>query len=231
MKDKPLFWRRSSVAVIALSLCVLCGCGSGAPAAAEATSAPASFQPVYTSTPTPLPVGTVAPTEAPLVLDDLRWLFLQIDAGTTMEELEGLISDCGLFFTAKDYDETRYSKTVVYKIAYSHEVAYQIRGEDGDHLTVSFVVTSDGESLQGAEYVNNEARLCTAVFYSHGLFEEFSDRMEGDYSGYYTHEALSKNEGIHVRYANGHETSTKMFPCVDGEEALARVMERAEQNG
>lgn len=229
MMDKPLWGRRSSAAVIALSLCVLCGCGSVAPVAAEATSAPASFQPVYT--PMPFPVETVAPTEAPLVLDDLRWLFLQISADTTMEELEALISERGLSFTAKDYDKTAYSKTVIYKIAYSYAVAYQIRGEDGDHLTVSFAVTSGGDSLQGAEYVNNEALLCTAVFYSHGLFAEFSDRMEDDYSGYYTHEMLSKNEGVVVRYANGYETSTKMFTCSDGEEALVRVMEKVAQHG
>ena len=147
-----------------------------------------------------------------------------------MEELEALISERGLSFTAKDYDKTAYSKTVIYKIAYSHAVAYQIRGEDGDHLTVSFVVTSDGDSLQGAEYVNNEALSCTAVFYSHGLFAEFSDRMDGDYSGSYTQERLSKKGGIHVCFANGYEAATDMFSCVTGEEALSRVMGVA-QNG
>lgn len=172
------------------------------------------------------------PTPSPaLVPDALQEMFLRIGADSTPDEVDALVSEFGLFSTAVKNSTISGGKRIKYQIAFTQGSASQRHADPGDRVTVSFLLSGDEALLESVQYANAHAADCTAVFYVRGTFWDFHDGMEGDLSGYYTMEPLSREDGVRVVYKNGHETVTKMFPCADGEAALAAVMERVAENG
>lgn len=155
--------------------------------------------------------------------DDLQSVFLALNENTTPDELEKLISESELFYTAEEYNSSS-GKTVSYNIAYTEGAAAQKYAEAGDHLTVDF--GGDGkDEFMYAQYVNENAVSYSALLYDHGTWYDFRDANAEDYGGYYVVDSISGKGGITVKYSNGNETETGYIPCASGEEAIQKITE------
>lgn len=156
--------------------------------------------------------------------DDLQSVFLTLNENITSDELEKLISESELFYTAEEYNSSS-GKTVSYNIAYTEGAAAQKYAEAGDHLTVDF--GGDGkDEFMYAQYVNENAVSYSALLYDHGTWYDFRDANAEDYGGYYVIDSISGKGGITVKYSNGNETETGYIPCASGEEAIQKIIER-----
>lgn len=156
--------------------------------------------------------------------DNLQTVFLTLNENTTPDELEKLISEFELFYTADEYNSSS-GKKVSYNIAYTEGAAAQKYAEAGDHLTVDF--GGDGkDEFMYAQYINEKDVSYSALLYDHGIWFDFSDNNAEDYGGYYVVDSISGKGGITVKYANGNETETGYTFCASGEEALQKIMER-----
>lgn len=156
--------------------------------------------------------------------DNLQAVFLALNENTTPDELEKLISESELFYTAEEYNSSS-GKTVSYNIAYTEGAAAQKYAEAGDHLTVDF--GGDGkDEFMYAQYVNEKDVSYSALLYDHGTWYDFRDANAEDYGGYYVVDSISGKGGITVKYSNGNETETGYIPCTSGEEAIQKIMER-----
>ena len=164
--------------------------------------------------------------ESPTVVeyDNLQTVFLALNENTTPDELEKLISESELFYTAEEYNSSS-GKTVSYNIAYTEGAAAQKYAEAGDHLTVDFDGDSKDEFMY-AQYVNEKDVSYSALLYDHGTWYDFRDANAEDYGGYYVVDSISGKGGITVKYSNGNETETGYIPCTSGEEAIQKIMER-----
>lgn len=156
--------------------------------------------------------------------DNLQVVFLALNENTTPDELEKLISEFELSYTAEEYNSSS-GKTVSYNIAYTEGAAAQKYAEEGDHLTVDF--GGDGkDEFMYAQYVNEKDVSYSALLYDHGTWYDFRDANADDYGGYYVVDSISGKGGITVKYSNGNETETGYIPCASGEEAVQKIMER-----
>lgn len=156
--------------------------------------------------------------------DNLQVVFLALNENTTPDELEKLISESELSYTAEEYNSSS-GKTVSYNIAYTKGVAAQKYAEAGDYLTVDF--GGDGkDEFMYAQYVNEKDVSYSVLLYDHGNWYDFRDANAEDYSGYYVVDSISGKGGITVKYTNGNETETGYILCASGEEAIQKIMER-----
>ena len=164
--------------------------------------------------------------ESPTVVeyDNLQTVFLALNENTTPDELEKLISESGLSYTAEEYNSSS-GKKVSYNIAYTEGAAAQKYAEAGDHLTVDFGGDSKDEFMY-AQYVNEKDVSYSALLYDHGTWYDFRDANAEDYGGYYVVDSISGKGGITVKYSNGNEAETGYIPCASREEAIQKIMER-----
>lgn len=169
---------------------------------------------------------TAGDQESPAAVeyDNLQEVFLTLNENTTPDELEKLISESELFYTAEEYNSSS-GKTVSYNIAYTEGAAAQKYAEEGDHLMVDF--GGDGkDKFMYAQYVNEKDVSYSALLYDHGTWYDFRDANAEDYGGYYVVDSISGKGGITVKYTNGNEMETGYISCASGEEALQKIMER-----
>ena len=97
--------------------------------------------------------------------DELQTLFLNIDNTVTEENLVSMIQENGLEYTKVEYNEF-----YKYRIARTHEIALQSRGEDGDHVSVHF--DKDSGEITDASYFNYSAwKNCYSYGNRESIFE------------------------------------------------------------
>ena len=156
--------------------------------------------------------------------DELQKVFLGLYADITPAELESLISELGLNYTAEEHNSST-GKAINYRMAFTSGAALQNNPDPGDYLEAEF----GGENLDDfmyALYVNEKDISYTALLYDHGVWYDFRDSNAEDYSGYYINDSFSGKSGITVKYSNGNEVKTNYLPCNSGEEAIQKVVER-----
>jgi len=157
-------------------------------------------------------------TEKPPILtefDDLQSIFCALSYDTTAEDIETMISEHGLEYTAEEYNPNK----IQYKIAYSADVAKQSHAKEGDNVEVTF--NQDDGSFMYAEYFNCDA-FKNAILYSYGTYWDFrEDAANNTYSGYYHHNPGDTKGGITMEYSNGNSKETGYQPCESAEEAIS----------
>lgn len=154
--------------------------------------------------------------------DILQTFFLSIGENTTTEDVEKLVSDNGLEHTLEHYN----GGVKTYQIAYTEGASHQSYADPGDYIEISF----DEEmpcKIRVAQYVQNDKAGYSAVYYNHGTFWDFSDsdKMDGDYTGYYISNAFGNDEGIIIKYTNGNEAKTNYFKYDSAEILLQKVLD------
>jgi len=156
--------------------------------------------------------------------DALQNIFMAITEDTTIEELWALILENDLFVTAQEYN----GGEVVFGIAYTEGAARQKYAEPGDYLNVTFDILGDNymsndNRLASVEYVNDS--WFWACFFTDRAFED--NKVVGDYSGYYIEDSFTKEDGIIIKYANGHESVTNYFRYDSAEEVIQKMIDGA----
>lgn len=154
--------------------------------------------------------------------DSLQNLFLSITENTTVEDIEKYISDSDLQYTLEHYNDG--SKT--YSIAFTEGASLQSYADPGDHLEISFD-EDEPCKIRVAQYVQNNKASYSAVYYNHGIFWDFSDseKMDGNYAGYYISDSFGEDKGITIKYSNGNETNTNYFKYDSAEEVIKKVID------
>jgi len=154
----------------------------------------------------------------PVVLtefDDLQSIFCALSYNTTTEDVEAMIAERGLEYTAEEYN----SNKLTYKIARSADVAKQSHAKEGDNVEITF--TQDEGTFLYAKYFNVDA-FKDAVLYSYGTYWDFrEDASNNTYSGYYYHSPGDTQGGITIEYSNGNSKKTGYHPCNSAEEAVS----------
>lgn len=176
----------------------------------------------------PLVISTVDSSETreppkAYEFDTLQTAFIKIDEKTTILDIETLISQQSLPFTAQDYNSSnKIGQITTYKIAYTEGSALQRYADSGDYLEISFK-KSDGTILN-AEYCTPKSDK-SALFYNYGVWFSLSFDSPGDYTGYYAIAPLEKENGIIIKYENGNETKTNYFKCESAETSMKTVID------
>ena len=161
--------------------------------------------------------------------DALQTIFVKISADTTIEQLWAFISENDLSVTVQEYNKSGGGgNKVIVQIAYTDGAARQKYGDSGDYLRVSFDeigshYMSNDNRVMSAEYVCSAG--LTALFYNYGTWYSFSDSMDGDYSGYYLVNPLSKDDGITIQYTNGNKATTNYFLCDSADEVIQQIID------
>ena len=97
--------------------------------------------------------------------DELQTLFLNIDNTVTKEALVSMIQENGL-----EYTEVEYNEFYSFKVAMTHEIALQSRGEVGDHVSINF--DKDTGAITDASYFNYNAwNKCYSYGNRESIFE------------------------------------------------------------
>lgn len=194
----------------------------------ETTTAPSEQPPVPTTEAAPTTEPHTEPptveTTAPPDLydyDSLQTIFLAVIPETTIEEIEAFIVEYELCYTRKEYNKSGGGKSVSYKIAYTDGAAKQSHAEPGDYLDVDFDKANG--ALMTAQY-SKSGTVGSALLYCYGTWFDFRDSNAEDYSGYYLIDALSKKEGIKIKYDNGYEVQTHYFSYPSAEELIQYII-------
>lgn len=153
--------------------------------------------------------------------DALQNIFMAITEDTTIEELWALILENDLFVIAQEYNGGK----VVFGIAYTEGAARQKYADSGDYLNVTFDVLGDN-------YMSNDNRLKSVKYVNDSWFwacffadRAFDGKVVGDYSGYYIEDTFAKEDGITIKYTNGHESVTNYFRYNSAEEVIQKMID------
>ena len=157
--------------------------------------------------------------------DILQTFFLSIGENTTIEDVEKFVSDNGLEYTLEHYN----SGEKTYNLAYTKGASLQSYADPGDHIEISF----DEEEpckIRVAQYVQDGKAGYSAVYYNHGTFWDFSDsdKMDGNYTGYYISDSFGNDKGIIIKYTNGNEANTNYFKFETAEETIQQIIDYKE---
>lgn len=190
---------------------------------------PESQEPEETEQESPAETGSETATsqesqEFTIEYDNLQMVFLALQRDMTPADLESLIGEKELSYTADEHNSSS-GNAMNYRIAFEESVAAQNNPEPGDYIEVEF----GGDNLDDfklAHYVNENDVSYSALLYDHGTWYDFRDANAEDYGGYYVVDSISGKGGITVKYSNGNETETGYIPCASGEEAIQKITER-----
>lgn len=149
-------------------------------------------------------------SETEIEYDALQTMYLGLTNSTTIEDLDTAIAQNGLCFTKQEYNgASNEGKSLVYKIAYSDNVAVQKYADDGDCLEVSFSI-KDNYAFKYAVY---EKDFKEVLLYNYGTWYDFREKEPNNqYSGYYYIDLSSYDKkGIVIKYSNGNSVKTNYY--------------------
>ncbi len=153
--------------------------------------------------------------------DALQTVFMAMTEDTTTEELWNLILEHNLSVTAQENN----GGTVIFGVAYTEGVARQKYADSGDYLNVTFDVLGDN-------YMSNDNRLKSVKYVNDSWFwacfftdRAFDGKVVEDYSGYYIEDSFAKEDGITIKYTNGHESVTNYFRYDSAEEVIQKMID------
>ncbi len=154
--------------------------------------------------------------------DTLQALFISISENTSVEDIEKYISDNNLKYTLEHYN----GGIQTYNLAYTEDASLQSYADSGDYIEITFV-EEEPYKIRYAQYVEDKKVGYSAIYYNHGVFWDFSDsdKMDGDYTGYYVSDSFGNDEGITIKYTNGNETKTNYFKYKNAEEVIQKVID------
>ncbi len=165
------------------------------------------------------------PIREPYEYDELQKIFIEINADTTMEEIDSMILENNLFYTSQKYNKSGGGKQINYVIAYTEGSAVQKYADPGDYLKVTFDESANNR-LMYAYYVNSLSVGYSALFYNYGTYFELLEEQPGPYTGYYINDSFGGNQGITITYSNGNSKNTNYFLCESGEETVNAVIDK-----
>ena len=155
--------------------------------------------------------------------DTLQNIFININENTTASDLETFIEQYSLAYTVEDYNGSNIvRKITTYEIAYTEGAARQRYADSGDYIKVSFN-KSDGSILHAV--YSDVKSWKSALFYNYGIWFSFQLDSPSEYTGYYVVAPFEKEDGIVIKYDNGHETTTNYFKCDSAEDSIKAVID------
>ena len=152
--------------------------------------------------------------EKPISYDALQKMFLRIDDSITPERLQSLLQEDEFqsIVWRKQVANNSYDR---YRLAYSKDVVNDVRGAEGDYLTIAFDLSREDRFMYAIYYKQGKYVYAILFRYGHCFSLGSSDPDDQSKWGYYYYSA---------KLGKGNEPP--YITCTDAKDALDKVLKR-----